>query len=256
MGSHGDADICLHLTAGSNYGNAFLSLDLEPVGVCVQFDSANAANNVWLGGTLVWTGAAAIVCNNASNFNRFICPNFGFSGTLLTGAQAATVLIEDKYLGTSPFGGILVSPPSGDGDVSIDSVNGNSAFTVAKHAGATRWQWGRNNASETGGNVGSDFIIVRYSDAGATLDNPVAVSRATGIVTLQDGLAIPLGGKCGLYGAVPTTQPGNSGSSAQNNSGTTNQVYQDTGFTGGIGSTPYTLGQLVAALKTLGAIAS
>ena len=60
----------------------------------------------------------------------------------------------------------------------------------------------------------------------------------------------------GAFGAIPTTQPTNDGSSAVNNAGSVNHVYEDTGFTGGIGSRPYTIGQIVAALKTLGLIAS
>lgn len=49
-------------------------------------------------------------------------------------------------------------------------------------AASLRWilQFGTSYA-ETGGNVGSDIILKRYSDAGAFIDNPLVVTRSTGI---------------------------------------------------------------------------
>jgi hypothetical protein len=258
MGSFGQADIAVHMTAGFNYGNVFVAPDFEVVGVCVQFDTASAVNNLFLGGTYVWTGASAIVANSASDWNRFLSPNFSIAGALLTGALASTVLIEDKFIGTSPFGGILINPPAGDGDIQLDSVDGNSAFSIWRHVGIARWHLGRNNAAESGANVGSQFILEAFDDTGATLGQVFFVDRATRRLTISGTaqFATAAGALIGLFGAVPVAQPSNGGSSAQANVGATNPTFQDTGFTGGVGSRAYTIGQLVAALKTLGAIAS
>jgi hypothetical protein len=190
----------------------FVAPDFENCATCVQSDVVTCVNNIFLGGQYVWTGTA-IVANSASNYLRFILPDFGVSETLLSGASAAAVLIEDKFIGTSPFGGIFISPPSGDGDRSLESAAGNSAFTVFKRAGSTRWQIGRNNAAETGGNAGSQLIIERFNDSGAAIGNPVAIDRSTGILPCKMGFALPVGSKLGAFGAVPATQPSNTGNS-------------------------------------------
>ena len=36
---------------------------------------------------------------------------------------------------------------------------------------------------ETGNNAGSNFVLARYSDANQFIDNPIQISRATGVVT-------------------------------------------------------------------------
>jgi Chaperone of endosialidase len=42
-----------------------------------------------------------------------------------------------------------------------------------------------NTTSETGGNVGSDFTIGRYNDSGTQIDNPITISRASGVCTFS-----------------------------------------------------------------------
>jgi hypothetical protein len=78
---------------------------------------------------------------------------------------------------------------------------------LLQRAGTQRWAVQKNNATETGSNVGSDFLITRYSDGGSVIDNAVSIARATGIVTLTDGLAIPAAGLFGIFGTTPGTQP-------------------------------------------------
>jgi microcystin-dependent protein len=39
-------------------------------------------------------------------------------------------------------------------------------------------------AAEGGSNAGSNFAVERYSDAGALIDSPITINRATGVVTL------------------------------------------------------------------------
>jgi hypothetical protein len=55
-------------------------------------------------------------------------------------------------------------------------------------AGSTRWNLGVNNTAESGSNAGADFILNRASDAGTFIDQPIVVSRATGIVTFLNGI--------------------------------------------------------------------
>ncbi len=62
--------------------------------------------------------------------------------------------------------------------------------------------------------------------------------------------------KYGFYGATPAAQPTSAGNVHTVTSGATTAVYVNTTFDGSIGTTAYTVGDLVKALKTLGLIAS
>lgn len=60
----------------------------------------------------------------------------------------------------------------------------------------------------------------------------------------------------GFFGATPVSQPGSpSGNTHTPTAGSTTAVYVNTTFDGGLGSTAYTVGDLVVALKNLGLIA-
>lgn len=67
----------------------------------------------------------------------------------------------------------------GEGCVQINQVNGNIA----------RWVIGT-QAVETGGNVGNDFRLFSYNDAGGFLAAPLQINRATGNVTIPAGMAV------------------------------------------------------------------
>jgi hypothetical protein len=47
-----------------------------------------------------------------------------------------------------------------------------------------RWGTAASNVAESGSNVGSDYLINRYNDAGALLDVPFTIKRSTGVVNL------------------------------------------------------------------------
>lgn len=61
--------------------------------------------------------------------------------------------------------------------------------------------------------------------------------------------------KVGAYGVEPVVQPAGSGNTTTVAAGATTAVYTNTTFSGGIGTTAYTVGDLVAALKQLGFLA-
>jgi len=72
-----------------------------------------------------------------------------------------------------------------------------------------------------------------------------------------DGTAIaPNGGLVSFFGATGSTQPTAAGNTATSAAGSTTAVYVNTTFTGGSGSTAYTVGDIVKALKALGLIAA
>jgi hypothetical protein len=72
-----------------------------------------------------------------------------------------------------------------------------------------------------------------------------------------DGTVIaPNGGPVGFFGATPETQPTASTNVHTVAAGSTTAAYVNTTYDGSIGSTAYTIGDVVAALKTLGLIKS
>ena len=60
----------------------------------------------------------------------------------------------------------------------------------------------------------------------------------------------------GFFGATPATQPTAATNVHTVAAGSTTAAYVNTTYDGSIGSTAYTVGDIVAALKTLGLIAS
>ncbi len=73
------------------------------------------------------------------------------------------------------------------------TVAGNNRALKFQTSGVDRWSTTPSFTAESGSNVGSDYQILRYSDAGSFLGTPLSINRATGIVTLESGLTITSG---------------------------------------------------------------
>ena len=56
--------------------------------------------------------------------------------------------------------------------------------------GSKRWALSENNVAESGSNLGSNFVITRYDDAGASLGNVFAIARNTGAISTSGDLTI------------------------------------------------------------------
>lgn len=62
--------------------------------------------------------------------------------------------------------------------------------------------------------------------------------------------------KIGLFGATPAVQPSSEGETTGFTAGAGTAAKDDSTFTGDVGTKAYTVGDIVAHLKTLGLIAS
>lgn len=90
---------------------------------------------------------------------------------------------------------------------------------------------------------------VNLNQAGSPI-NPSASGAGDG-----DVLGKSASHKVGLWGATPVIQQAlPAGNTATTAAGAGAAVKVDTSFTGGIGTTAYTVGDIVAALKTIGAL--
>jgi hypothetical protein len=79
----------------------------------------------------------------------------------------------------------------------------------------------------------------------------IAFSSYAGVVKIA-----PSAGAVGFFGKAPATLQSPVGSVAITTAGSTNTVFRDTTFTGSTGTTAYSIGDLVAALKNYGLLAS
>ena len=124
----------------------------------------------------------------------------------------------------------LLSTLTADGNLFLFSAgNPNQAITLdaaapttrgfaMKTNGQERWMVYANNTAEPndGSNVGTDFGIGRYTDAGAANGTPLAISRATGLTTLT---SLAVTGHAGFNNTAPIAKPNVAGAWAGNTAG-------------------------------------
>ena len=82
-------------------------------------------------------------------------------------------------------------PTSVDTRVSIDQAAGVAKQLRFLTSSSLRWAIQSNATAETGSNAGSDFRIEAFSDAGASLFNALAISRASGNATFNNLVNCP-----------------------------------------------------------------
>lgn len=124
-------------------------------------------------------------------------------------------------------------------------------------------------------------LTVGPSSAAFAAGTPLTINDTTASTSATTGCLIILGGmgigdgkniglgtttgtiigtsnsqKLGLWGVSPVVQPNGTGNTTTSAAGSTTNVFTNTTFTGGIGSTAYTVGDVVKALKQLGAMAA
>lgn len=81
----------------------------------------------------------------------------------------------------------------------------------------------------------------------------VSKDSTTGAITVTATLT---GTTAGFFGATPVAQPDTTGTTTGFTAGSGTAVLDDSTFTGDTGSTAYTIGDVVKALKDLGLLAA
>lgn len=138
----------------------------------------------------------------ATTTNRLVVQNGATPGgfphalkTDITGGSLSGAFNALTVSATTSFAALIKTPAN-------PSTTNTASSIVGSQGSSLRWgvQFGNANV-ETGGNVGSDFSVDRYNDAGNFVDSPIYVSRLSGIVVLADGLFVPVA----TASASPTT---------------------------------------------------
>lgn len=99
-------------------------------------------------------------------------------------------LIGDRTITSNGYMLSLVADVGQQSRLVLDSVNNTASILSFRTANLPRWAL-RKDGDETGSNVGGDFAIRRYDDAGAYIDSPVSIKRNTGVITLNGAYALP-----------------------------------------------------------------
>ena len=146
------------------------------------------------------TGTAAGLSGAQTANYVYAAPN-GSSGTasfralvtadIPTGTSGSTIPLlsgANTWGNTQTVNGYLVlSAGASPLGMNISTNSGNARSVLFQTASSPRWQIETNGSAESGGNAGSDFQIDRFSDGGSYLDTPIAINRATGVVSIADG---------------------------------------------------------------------
>lgn len=185
--------------------------------------SLYAGTSISLSGTTVTTSTPML--NLSQTWNNAAITFTGISANITKTAAGASSKIMDLQLnGSSVF--------------TVNSANTGDLFTVLNSSAVTMF-----GVSDTAVTVNKDLNI------GDAIN--VVVNNTTGTK-----IGTATGQKLGFFNATPVVQRSTTGTTTGFTAGAGTAVLSDSTFTGSVGSTAYTIGDVVRALKELGFLAS
>lgn len=149
---------------------------------------------------VVWAGAHWEANNHASNHKHWSVETPDSTGAIQTRFEIRwgdptvndSIAGLDKTLIMTNLADFVVRCTNGQ-EMRLSAPAGTEKGMTFSHdsEGATasrRWKLRATSEAESTGNAGTNFQLARYDDEGTFVDNPVVVSRATGNVTLAQGV--------------------------------------------------------------------
>jgi hypothetical protein len=125
----------------------------------------------------------------------FVATSFApLAGPFFTGAITGGSVIANTGSITTSAGSLIVDRTGDAANAAlIIRADAGSAHRIsATTAGLNRWQLDIGNTTAEGGaNAGTNFVLTRYDDAGASIDNPLTITRSTGIMALTQSPTAP-----------------------------------------------------------------
>jgi hypothetical protein len=152
-------------------------------------------------GLQVTTGAASgyILQSDASGNGSWVSPTTLVNGNWTTsGSNQYSAVSGNVGIGTNTISTKLHVYTTGAGNTILSQSGTHNAYLAAASTAGTeastlyqtytgssfvnRWAAGKTNDAESGSNLGSDYFMNRYDDAGSFLSQPVRISRSTGYI--------------------------------------------------------------------------
>jgi len=101
--------------------------------------------------------------------------------------------VSGGFISTGAGGDVVLNDGTFVTNIPTTSIPGGaSALLIQNGSAVPRWNIGL-AGSETGGNVGADFVINNYNDAGSFVGAPIQITRSTGVVTATGLVSSNLG---------------------------------------------------------------
>jgi len=158
----------------------------------ISFGSLVGASNTDLSKHInLWGGTYGF--NITSNTLNYVVGSGAAHNFVLNGTSIETI---------SSTGVSVIGTLSSSGNLTVGSNTASNPFLTINGAAATqrvisfdtaglqRWFVATSNTAEGGSNVGSDFFIERFTDAGVYIDTPFVITRSTGLIAISDGLTV------------------------------------------------------------------
>ena len=149
------------------------------------------------------------------------------------GNQTALDAAYVNVAGDTMTGNLMIQTPGGSA-LALNKTTAVPCSIVGYMNGLTRWSMDfGDGAAESGSNAGSNFYLRRYNDAGAQIDTPISISRATGAVTITQALSLGgtlFGQSIAAAGTINAGSGGTTGTYYFGNSGTKSLSYDGTSF--------------------------
>ena len=115
-----------------------------------------------------------------------IAPADGISAAMLPVVEATTTANALTAMGAAAS-----TNPTITGSIDLTNAAGNSRNLFYQTSGVQRWSAMTDATAEGGLNAGSNFLIARFSDAGAFIDNPLYITRSTGVAQFSQPPVVP-----------------------------------------------------------------
>jgi hypothetical protein len=144
-----------------------------------------------------------------TNASGFIGPVTGNVTGNLTGSVTGAASLNVLKAGDTMTGNLVLSNTTGIAMV-LNANAGSGRGVQINTAGVARWYMGSNTLAESGSNVGSNFILSRYDDAGSLIDTPLTISRSTGSASFTAPMtnAVSTAGNIAMLGLTNTNAAG------------------------------------------------
>jgi len=163
----------------------------SPVWIIQSLNSAGGGAIVSIGDAAPASPVVGQVWWESDTGNTFIWYNDGNTAQWVQANLSVTV-VDDfvKKIGDTMSGDLTIS--KGTPSIALDkAASGQTSQILGRMAGKLRWSVALGTSwVESSGNVGSDFAVGRFDDAGGYIDSPLTIRRSDGRATFTGDVLV------------------------------------------------------------------